>query len=192
MLALGLVFRRSFFLRRSGCGDARRRLNRLSLGLESLRPAHLQRQSEQEAAVRDAQPDGPRPLLTVSINTRLRWSEQVALRWRDVDLLAGHIRVARSKNGHSRSLPMNSVVRSVLLDIGAGRRRPDDPEEPVFKCSYTAADKFFPRAVDKARRALKVAGKDASGLENYTWHGNRHTFASRLVMAGVDLDGSGA
>ncbi len=24
-------------------------------------------------------------------------------------------------------------------------------------------------------------------LEGYTWHGNRHTFASRLVMAGVGL-----
>ena len=24
-------------------------------------------------------------------------------------------------------------------------------------------------------------------LEGYTWHCNRHTFASRLVMAGVDL-----
>ena len=57
----------------------------------------------------------------------------------------------------------------------------------MFECSYTAADKFFPRAVEKARRALREAGKDASGLEGYTWHGNRHTFASRLVMAGVDL-----
>jgi site-specific recombinase XerD len=26
-----------------------------------------------------------------------------------------------------------------------------------------------------------------SGLENYSWHCNRHTYASRLVMAGVDL-----
>jgi site-specific recombinase XerD len=32
-----------------------------------------------------------------------------------------------------------------------------------------------------------VAGRDASSLEGYTWHCNRHTFASRLVMAGVDL-----
>ena len=32
---------------------------------------------------------------------------------------------------------------------------------------------------DPAVRAAKV--------ESYTWHCNRHTFASRLVMAGVDL-----
>jgi len=27
----------------------------------------------------------------------------------------------------------------------------------------------------------------ASGVHDYSWHCNRHTFASRLVMAGVDL-----
>ena len=26
-----------------------------------------------------------------------------------------------------------------------------------------------------------------SGVPDYSWHCNRHTFASRLVMAGVDL-----
>lgn len=27
----------------------------------------------------------------------------------------------------------------------------------------------------------------AAGLQNFTWHCLRHTFASRLVMAGVDI-----
>jgi site-specific recombinase XerD len=41
--------------------------------------------------------------------------------------------------------------------------------------------------VERAQQVLRSAGKDGSRLEGYTWHCNRHTFASRLVMAGVDL-----
>jgi site-specific recombinase XerD len=82
---------------------------------------------------------------------------------------------------------MNSLVRSVLIDLASQRHRTDDPEEPVFRCSYTSADKFFPKAVERACKALGDAGKDASRLDGYPWHCNRHTFASRLVMAGVDL-----
>ena len=36
-------------------------------------------------------------------------------------------------------------------------------------------------------RILPRLPQDAEHLEGYTWHRNRHTFASRLVMAGVDL-----
>jgi site-specific recombinase XerD len=123
----------------------------------------------------------------VSVNTGLRWSEQTGLRWRDVDILARVITLPRSKNGHTRRVPMNSRVRSDLLDLGAARQHPDDLNELVFACRRAQADKFFPKAVERAQVSLKPKGKDASGLDGCTWHCNRHTFASRLVMAGVDL-----
>jgi hypothetical protein len=50
---------------------------------------------------------------------------------------------------------MNSTVRSVLLDLGGQRKRPDDPGELVFACRHAQADKFFPKAVEQAQKALR-------------------------------------
>jgi site-specific recombinase XerD len=122
----------------------------------------------------------------VSLHTGLRWSEQLALEWKDADFLTGILSVTRSKNGHSRQVPMNSLVRSTLMDAAAQRQRPQDPVEPIFKAPGRA-DRFFPPAVQQAGEALRKAGRDANRLSGYTWHSNRHTFASRLVMAGVNL-----
>jgi integrase len=47
--------------------------------------------------------------------------------------------------------------------------RTSRPKEELY--IHTA----FPAALEEAK------------IEGYTWHCNRHTFASRLVMAGVDL-----
>jgi site-specific recombinase XerD len=135
----------------------------------------------------DARRGDLRPLFLVSVHTGLRWSEQQRLHWRDVDFLTGLLTVGESKSGYSRQIPMNRLVRPVLMDLAGQRSRPDDPEEPVFRCPFAQADKFFPRAVERAQAALRQAGKDATRLDGYTWHCNRHTFASRLVMAGVDL-----
>ncbi|MEO6816369.1 MAG: tyrosine-type recombinase/integrase, partial [Edaphobacter sp.] len=51
---------------------------------------------------------------------------------------------------------------------------------PVFRSTWSGdalqgSRGWFPTALEEAR------------VEGYTWHCNRHTFASRLVMAGVDL-----
>jgi site-specific recombinase XerD len=45
---------------------------------------------------------------------------------------------------------------------------------------------FFTKAVQQAAKALQGDGKDTTRLLGYVWHSNRHTFASRLAMAGVD------
>jgi integrase len=151
-----------------------------------LPPATPARPAYEEDALRDALAAELRSLFLVSVHTGLRWSEQAALEWRDVDVLANSIGVGRAKNGYSRRVPMNSVVRSVLVDVGAGRQRPDEPTERVFTVAYRTVARLFVRAVERAQAALRDAGRDASRLDGYTWHGNRHTFASRLVMAGVD------
>ena len=145
------------------------------------RPAH------EEVALVKALPAELRPLFLVSVHTGLRWSEQAALRWLDVDVLSGTLTVARSKNGHQRTIPMNAAVRSVFLDASLCRKRTDHPDERVFPMAYRTVARSFGRAVKTAQAVLQTAGRDATLLEGYTWHCNRHTFASRLVVAGVDL-----
>src|SRR5215471_5905139 len=92
--------------------------------------------AEEESAILDALPAHLRPLFTVSVHTGLRWSEQAGLRWADVDMLAGIITVRRSKNGHARRIPTNSLVRSKLVDLASGRRQPNNAQEPVFPCPH--------------------------------------------------------
>jgi site-specific recombinase XerD len=102
-------------------------------------------------------------------------------------VLSGLITISRSKNGASRQVPMNAVVRSMLFDLSAQRRRPNDPDELIFDGAYRTVARLFSHAVRQAQTGLRGEGKDANRLEGNTWHSNRHSFASRLVMAGVDL-----
>jgi len=48
---------------------------------------------EEEAAVHDVLLPELRPLFATSVNTGLRWGEQIGLQWRDVDFLSGFITV---------------------------------------------------------------------------------------------------
>jgi len=142
---------------------------------------------DEERAVLESLAPQHRYLFTMSLKTGMRWSEQARLTWRCVDFLSGVITVEMSKNGRSRQIPMNSVVRSILVDLSTARQRLGDPRQRVFTPCPQRPDDFFPKAVERAKALLTEAGLTTARLDGYTWHGNRHTFASRLVMAGVDL-----
>ncbi len=118
------------------------------------------------------------PHLLLSIHTGMRMSEQYSLRWGQVDLERRQVHLPRTKNGDPRTIPLNAVAVDALKRLRGSRRRAgNDPVFPSVRSGNTLQGSrgWFPTALEEA------------GIEGYTWHCNRHTFASRLVMAGVDL-----
>src|SRR5262249_1443893 len=84
--------------------------------------------------------------------------------------------IPRSKNGEARHVPMNAVVRDIL----SRRPRSLDRNALVFSNGAGKVDHWW------AEKAFPAAGRGA-GSEEFRLHDLRHTFASRLVMACVDL-----
>ena len=121
------------------------------------------------------EPDRVRDVI-VALHSGMRRSEQYAtrscpeggLKWNHIDFQANMITLPRSKHGESRHIPMNSLLRETLREIFKDTKS-------IYVFPGQPPDDWFP----------KVCAK--TNLKNFSWHCMRHTFASRLVMAGVDL-----
>ncbi len=115
------------------------------------------------------------PELDLALHTGLRLSEMYGLDWQDVDLARCLILIRRGKNGESRYARLNSVALKALTDLrkrgdGAGAVIRNLEGEPLAGPRY-----WFEKAIQEA------------GIKDFHWHDLRHTFASRLTMAGVGL-----
>jgi site-specific recombinase XerD len=108
--------------------------------------------------------------LELAMNTGIRLSEQYRLRWEDVSFTRRTLTIQRSKNGATRHVPLNRAALGALESLA---KRANGSE---FVCG----------GATEPRRWFEPVVK-ASGIEKFTWHCLRHTFASRLVMAGVDI-----
>lgn len=136
-----------------------------------------------------ALPIDDRALWATALYAGLRRGELQALRWEDVDLDAGVLRVDRSWDDKERILiepktlagrrkvPIPAVLRALLLEhrLRTGRR-----EGLVF--GVGSETPFCPSAV--RRRAQRAWLK--SSLQAITLHEARHTFASLMIAAGVN------
>ena len=115
-----------------------------------------------------------RAIVTVAVNSGMRRGEILNLTWDNVDLRNGYLLVTQSKNGDRREVPINPAVHEVLVGIV---RRLDSP--------YVFCDEKG-RMFKGGRNAFERACKRA-GIYDFHFHDLRHTAASFMAMAGVDL-----
>jgi integrase len=108
-----------------------------------------------------------------ALHTGFRKSKLLSLRWENVDFRNRLIKVDASytRTYEARSVPMTETLTATLKSLKISA--PADSTAAVF--GYRQMTKTFTRAVKRA------------GLIDFTFHDLRHTFASRLVMSGVDL-----
>jgi len=118
-----------------------------------------------------------RTLVVLGIHAGIRiQSEGVGLTWEHVDLTRNLVTVPAhlAKNGHERVIPLNQMIRTALAEL-----RKDATHESIFISTDGLPYRHIRKSFDRACKRAKVYG--------VTPHVLRHTFASRLVMAGVDL-----
>jgi integrase len=118
--------------------------------------------------------DNLTPLVLLAMNTGLRRGELWNLTWKDIDLNKKMLTVRGkgAKSGQTRHIPLNAAAVNVLK-THRGDVIPM-PNVPVF--GNAEFRKAFSALLDKAK------------IESFRFHDTRHTFASKLVMAGVPLN----
>jgi len=122
------------------------------------------------------------PLVLLALHTGLRRGELFGLRWRDIDLAGQRLTVHGdgAKSGQTRHVPLNTEAVAVLNTWRGDTTR--DPAALVFPSPADADTKLE----DIKSAWLKLAR--SASLQNFRFHDLRHTFASKLVQRGVDLN----
>jgi len=116
------------------------------------------------------------PELDLALNTGLRLGEMYGLVWENVNLPRRVLTVPRAKNGEMRHVPLNSAAVAALETL---QRRSEGSTGPVIR-------NLQGEPLAGPRHWFEPAIKQAK-IRDFSWHCLRHTFASRLVMAGVDI-----
>lgn len=147
------------------------KLKNLTLDNEIVRYLSEDEETRLMAALDTSRSRNLRELVVLAINTGMRFGEMNDLTWDRVDLLNRTIWLPgkATKNKKGRHIPLNDIALEALKSIP---ERLDGGR--VFRNGRMNSDPF--------RFALKRAR-----IKNFRFHDLRHTFASRLVMAGIDL-----
>jgi integrase len=134
-----------------------------------------------------------RDLVQFALGTGMRMGEILSLSWRGVDFTRRTVMLFHSKNGERRTIPLNHTILSLMkakkeethfIKQPTGNVIPLNGENPgdlVFRSKAGT-----PIESGHLRRSFRLALKKA-GIEDFHFHDLRHTFATRLVQAGIEL-----
>ncbi len=124
--------------------------------------------------------DHLKPAVLISLHTGVRRGELFQLKWENVDLERKNLTVTGEtsrKSGKTRHIPLNDNALAVLKQWKKQR-------SAVSPYVFHDADGTPFEGVETSFRGVLSKGS----ITNFRWHDLRHTFASKLVMAGVDLN----
>lgn len=113
------------------------------------------------------------------LESGMRLSEGLSLRWSQVDRAGGAILINKSKTDKARSIPLNARLTAVLDDVTRHVRS----DNVLCDREGKPLDRFvLARRVESALERAAVAKVKGTGMNLL-----RHTFGSRLAEAGVSM-----
>jgi integrase len=129
-------------------------------------------------------PDDLYPIYFTFLNTGMRKAELENLEWGDIDIDRRRIKIRfkpdwKPKSGE-REIPINQKLYDLLVDL-------KKKNASGLKSNYVFPHSDGGKLKTKLRRRLIKIAKDADIKDFTTLHSLRHTFASQLIMKGVDL-----
>lgn len=122
------------------------------------------------------------PAFDLALHSGMRRSEQYGLTWDCVDIVRRQLTIPRSKHGGIRYVSLDSTAVDALLAL----RKRGNGSGPVMIAAESGHGYLAGHPLKTPREWFDAACSKA-GIADFTWHCLRHTFASRLVMAGVGL-----
>jgi integrase len=117
-------------------------------------------------------------LVQAALYTGARYGELTHLKVQDFNATDGCVFIAKSKNGEERNVYLGAEALAFFKSITKGRV----PSETIFLRDGKAAWKQ-----SEQQRPMNAAC-EAVDVDNFSFHGLRHTFASQARMAGMPLD----
>jgi integrase len=133
--------------------------------------------SAEIARLVDAAPDWFRPLVQAALLTGARWSELFRMQVRDVDIAAGVVLFPDTKSGKPRHAYLTEEGAELFRQLCAHR----SGDELVFLNQHGR-----PLGTSHQIRPM-VETCRLAGVEQAGFHILRHTYGSRLAMAGVPM-----